>query len=63
MARKKPRSFPIAYLFPNIITLAGLCVNLSAIRWAMLERFELAVGFILLGAVIDGMDERIRRSA
>lgn len=55
------RSFPLAYLFPNIITLAGLCVSLSAIRWAMVDRFELSVAFILLAALIDGMDGRLAR--
>ena len=60
MPRKK-RSFPITYLFPNIITLAGLCVGLSAVRFAMLERWELAVGFLMIAAIIDGMDGRLAR--
>lgn len=57
----KTRSFPVSFLFPNIITLAGLCVGLSAIRFAMLGRWELAVGLLLLSAVIDGMDGRVAR--
>lgn len=60
MARKK-RTFPITYLFPNIITLAGLCAGLSAVRFAMLDRWELAVGFLMIAAIIDGMDGRLAR--
>lgn len=60
MARKK-RSFPITYLFPNIITVAGLCAGLSAVRFAMLGRFEMAVVFLIAAAIIDGMDGRLAR--
>lgn len=61
-ARKfPPKSFPVAFLLPNVITLAGLCVGLSGIRWAMHGRYELAVAFILLAALIDGMDGRLAR--
>lgn len=61
MPRMKKRSFPITYLFPNIITLAGLCAGLSAIRFAMLGRWEMAVGFLMIAAIIDGMDGRLAR--
>lgn len=60
MARKM-RTFPISYLFPNIITVAGLCAGLSAVRFAMLGRWELAVGFLIAAAIIDGMDGRLAR--
>ncbi|MCH2546160.1 MAG: phosphatidylcholine/phosphatidylserine synthase [Alphaproteobacteria bacterium] len=60
MPRKK-RSFPITYLFPNIITIAGLCAGLSAVRFAMLERWEMAVVFLIAAAIIDGMDGRLAR--
>lgn len=57
----KKRSFPITYLYPNIATLAGLCAGLSAVRFAMLDRWEMAVGFLIVAAIIDGMDGRIAR--
>jgi len=44
-----------------MITIAGMCCGLSAIRFAMLGRFEMAVGFILAAALIDGMDGRVAR--
>lgn len=52
---------PIARLFPNMITIAGMCCGLSAIRFAMLGRFEIAVAFIIAAAIIDGMDGRVAR--
>lgn len=52
---------PISRLFPNMVTIAGLCCGLSAVRFAMATRWELAVGFILAAALIDGMDGRIAR--
>lgn len=55
------REQPISRIFPNMITLAGLCCGLSAIRFAIGERWELAVAFIIAAAVIDGMDGRVAR--
>ena len=52
---------PVSRLLPNMITIAGMCCGLSSIRFAMLERWEIAVGFILAAAIIDGMDGRVAR--
>jgi CDP-diacylglycerol--serine O-phosphatidyltransferase len=59
--KRRLREQPISRLFPNMITLAGLCCGLSAIRFAMVERWELSVMFIIAAAVIDGMDGRVAR--
>ncbi len=52
---------PISRLFPNMVTIAGLCCGLSAIRFAMTPRWEIAVAFIIAAALIDGMDGRLAR--
>jgi CDP-diacylglycerol---serine O-phosphatidyltransferase len=52
---------PISRLFPNIITIAGMCCGLSAVRFAIMGKFEIAVAFILAAAIIDGMDGRVAR--
>src|SRR5271170_3354782 len=52
---------PVSRLFPNMITIAGLCCGLSAIRFAMAGRWEIAVAFIIAAALIDGMDGRVAR--
>lgn len=52
---------PISRLFPNMITILGMCCGLSAIRFAMLGRFEISIAFIIAAAIIDGMDGRVAR--
>lgn len=52
---------PFRRLVPNLITIAGLCCGLSAIRFALLERWEVCIGFILAAALIDGLDGRAAR--
>lgn len=59
--RRFLREQPLSRLFPNMVTIAGLCCGLSAIRFALAGKWEVAVGFILAAAVIDGMDGRIAR--
>ena len=52
---------PLSRLFPNMITISGMCCGLSAVRFAMLGRFEIAVAFIIAAAIIDGRDGRVAR--
>lgn len=59
--RRLLREQPISRIFPNMITIAGMCCGLSAIRFAMVDRWEMAVAFILAAALIDGMDGRVAR--
>jgi CDP-diacylglycerol---serine O-phosphatidyltransferase len=51
----------LALIFPNMATVLALCMGLSAIRFALQERWEFAVGAILLAALFDGMDGRLAR--
>jgi len=59
--KKRLLSFPLSRLFPNMVTIAGLCCGLSAIRLAIEGRFEIAVVLLVVAAIIDGMDGRIAR--
>jgi CDP-diacylglycerol--serine O-phosphatidyltransferase len=59
--RRLLREQPISRLFPNMITIAGMCCGLSSIRFALAERWELAVTMIIVAALIDGMDGRVAR--
>ncbi len=59
--RRFRRTQPLSRLFPNLITIAGLCCGLSAVRFALAEKWEFSVAFILAAAIIDGMDGRIAR--
>lgn len=49
------------HLLPNLVTIAGLCLGVTAIRYAMADRFELAALLILLAAIVDGLDGLIAR--
>jgi CDP-diacylglycerol--serine O-phosphatidyltransferase len=48
-------------MLPNLMTLLGLCVGLSAIRLAMDGRFGDSVIAIAVSGVIDGLDGRLAR--
>lgn len=61
MKRRRLLVLPLSRLFPNIVTLGGLCCGLSAVRFAIENRFELAVILLVASAIIDGMDGRIAR--
>ncbi|WP_341808773.1 CDP-alcohol phosphatidyltransferase family protein [Wolbachia endosymbiont (group E) of Neria commutata] len=52
---------PVAKLFPNFITLLGLCSGLTSLKFTFNEQWEQSVIFIIIAAIIDGMDGRIAR--
>lgn len=54
-------SLPISRLFPNMVTIIGLCFGLFALKYAIAEKWEMAVIFIFVAAVIDGLDGRLAR--
>ena len=49
------------YLLPNILTLGGVCLGISSIKFSIDNNFSLAVIFILLAAILDALDGRIAR--
>ena len=49
------------YLLPNILTLGGVCLGISSIKFSIDENYSLAVIFILLAAILDALDGRIAR--
>ena len=48
-------------ILPNMLTLIGVCIGLTSIRFALDERYEFAIVAIIIAAVIDGLDGRIAR--
>jgi CDP-diacylglycerol---serine O-phosphatidyltransferase len=60
-APKRFQPIPIRYLLPNLITLMALCSGVTAIRFAIENRYELAVAFIILAGVLDAVDGRLAR--
>ena len=59
--RRRFKPIPVRMLLPNMITLLSLCLGLTGIRMAMEDRLELAIGAIVVAAVLDGLDGRIAR--
>jgi CDP-diacylglycerol--serine O-phosphatidyltransferase len=56
VASKKTR-----YLLPNILTLGGVCLGISSIKFSIDGNYSLAVIFILLAAILDTLDGRVAR--
>ena len=48
-------------ILPNMLTLIGVCIGLTSIRFALDDKFELAIIAIIFAALIDGLDGRIAR--
>ena len=48
-------------ILPNMLTLIGVCIGLTSIRFALDEKYEFAIIAIIFAALIDGLDGRIAR--
>ena len=48
-------------ILPNMLTLFGVCIGLTSIRFALDEKYEIAIIAIIFAALIDGLDGRIAR--
>lgn len=62
-ARRVPRlkGLALGKLVPNIITVSAACSGLTAIRFAIEAKWELAVAAIILAAILDALDGRMAR--
>ncbi len=66
MRRRRARAsrlsgISINRMLPNILTTLALCAGLTAVRYAVQERWQVAVIAILIAAVLDGLDGRLAR--
>jgi CDP-diacylglycerol--serine O-phosphatidyltransferase len=53
---------PLRMVVPNFFTVLSLCAGLTAIRMAVEGRFEMAIGLIVVAALLDGVDGRLARA-
>lgn len=58
---RRPKHQPITKLIPNLLTLLNLCAGVTAIRFALNDRFEEAVAAILVAGVLDMLDGGMAR--
>ena len=49
------------YLLPNILTLGGVCLGISSIKFSIDGNYSLAVTLIFFAALLDALDGRIAR--
>tara|TARA_B100000131_G_scaffold3866_1_gene4017 strand:+ start:852 stop:1649 length:798 start_codon:yes stop_codon:yes gene_type:complete len=48
-------------ILPNILTLIGVCIGLTSIKFAFDGKFELSILAVIVAGIIDGLDGRIAR--
>jgi CDP-diacylglycerol--serine O-phosphatidyltransferase len=61
MRVRRVTSFSINRMIPNVLTLLALCAGMTAIRYAMVGKFEPAVIAIIIAGILDGLDGRMAR--
>jgi CDP-diacylglycerol--serine O-phosphatidyltransferase len=59
--RRRVTALSINRMIPNALTLLALCSGLTAIRFALQDRWEPAVIAVLVAMLFDGLDGRIAR--
>jgi CDP-diacylglycerol--serine O-phosphatidyltransferase len=59
--RRMAKDLPLTRLLPNMLTLLSLCSGLTAIRFALHEKWEQALLAIVLAAIFDVLDGRVAR--
>lgn len=59
--KRRLRGLSVHGLIPNAITVSATCAGLTGVRFALEERWEFAVGAILLAAILDALDGRMAR--
>jgi CDP-diacylglycerol--serine O-phosphatidyltransferase len=60
--RNRPlQGYTLTAMLPNIATVLALCTGLSAVRFALQERWEWCVTAILIAGILDAVDGRLAR--
>ena len=59
--RARPRTQTFNRLIPNIITVGALCAGLTAVRFAIAEKWEFAMVAVVVAAIFDALDGTIAR--
>ncbi len=59
--KNRIKELPFNMIIPNVVTLLALSCGITSMRWAMQEKWELAMIAIILAAIFDGLDGRVAR--
>jgi len=49
------------YVLPSVLTIIGVCLGISSIKFSLDQNYSLAVILILFAALLDGLDGRVAR--
>ena len=49
------------YILPSVLTLVGVCLGISSIKFAMDGNLVFAVLFLVVAAILDALDGRVAR--
>ncbi len=52
---------PLLHMVPNLFTILSLCAGMTALRYGLDGRYDLAVALIVAAGVLDGLDGRAAR--
>lgn len=58
----KIKEFNLTKLFPSIVTMTGICVGVSSIRYALDEKWEMSIAMLLVATLIDAIDGKVARA-
>lgn len=59
--RRRLPSLTVNRLIPNALTLLALCAGMTAIRLALLDRWQFAIAAVVVAMILDALDGRIAR--
>lgn len=59
--RRRIPGLTVNRLIPNALTLLALCAGMTAIRLALLGRWEFAIAAVVVAMILDALDGRIAR--
>lgn len=61
IAKNKEKPYQLTAMLPNLVTLLGLCSGVSALQFALLEKWEFALTSMVIAALLDSMDGALAR--
>jgi CDP-diacylglycerol--serine O-phosphatidyltransferase len=61
LRRPRLQRTTVNHLIPNLLTVAALCAGLTAIRFGLIGRWDLAIFAIVVAGIFDGLDGRVAR--
>lgn len=57
----KGLTIPLHKLVPSIVTILGLCLGITSIRYALDYKWQIAASLIIIAGFVDGIDGRLAR--